>query len=114
MKYIADPEMQFSAYLFNLTSTHELEDSSGHKITMDDCFRAKMYEQWYEMRGSIRLFEALNVLQAAVQGLCENLVLLDRVEFLKEKGIFCKVAKVTDDILSPRCFALIASKEYFV
>lgn len=72
-----------------------------------------MHEKWKEHKNDSLLMEILTGLQASLQSLCENLVLLDRVEFLKEHGFHCTVRKVTDDLLSPRCYALVAVKSTY-
>lgn len=72
--------------------------------------KEKMIEQWQLHKENERLVELLLGLQATIQSVCENLVLLDRVVFLKEKGVDCCVQKVTDDRMSPRCYALVATK----
>lgn len=78
---------------------------------MSDVFFGKMREKWKENKGNVRLVEALAGLQALMQPLCENFVLLDGVVFLREQGMRdCFVEKVTDEGLSPRCHALIAVK----
>ncbi|CAH1105495.1 unnamed protein product [Psylliodes chrysocephalus] len=106
------------------------QQSIGHFVTMTDkeherhsrnlMFRCilqyvaeaqKMRDKWREYRDKCYLIEVLTGFQAAIQSMCENIILLDRIEYLKEKGFQCMVQKVTDDILSPRCHALIATKE---
>lgn len=102
-------------YLRNLKNTHKLEKSEGglenSSRDIDEVFMEKMREKWREHKGDCVLAEALTGLQADMQGVCENLVLLDRVEFLREKGLRCFVRKVTDDEVSPRCYALVAVKD---
>lgn len=53
----------------------------------------------------------LILLQRNLQPICEKLVLVDRLVFLRENGCEnVKLAKVADETVSPRCFALIARK----
>lgn len=75
-------------------------------------FLEKMHQKWQQYKSHCHLIEVLTALQMALQSICENLVLLDRVEFLKENGgVQCVgVYKVTDDRISPRCHALVATK----
>lgn len=84
---------------------------SSIELNIDDIFLEKMRDKWREYRDKCYLIEVLTGFQAAIQSMCENIILLDRIEYLKEKGFQCMVQKVTDDILSPRCHALIATKE---
>ncbi|KAG5893233.1 hypothetical protein JTB14_013395 [Gonioctena quinquepunctata] len=108
--HIPDPDEDFENYLINLKSTHQLE-GDHYKNVDDEAFQQKMREKWKEHKSDCYLVEILTGLQAAIQGICENVVLLDRVEFLKEKGFHCRVEKVTNDQVSPRCHALIAVKQ---
>lgn len=96
----------FENYLTNLKRTHTLV---GAEIT-DDQFVRKMREKWLQHKGKAYLIEALAAFQAAMQAVCENVVLLDRVVFLREKGVDCFVVNVTDQGISPRCHALVAVK----
>ena len=96
----------FETYLAALKHTHAL---IGGEIT-DHQFLDKMREKWTQHKRDAHLVEALAAFQAAMQSICENVVLLDRVMFLKERGIECFVVKVTDQGISPRCHALVAVK----
>ncbi|CAG9764973.1 unnamed protein product [Ceutorhynchus assimilis] len=109
-----DIDVGFQDYLNNLETTHQLvgrDPNKRIKVT-DETFRRKMYEKWTEHKNECWQVEVLMGLQAAIQGICENVVLLDRVEFLKEKGIRCYNRKITNDCISPRCWALIAMKSF--
>lgn len=59
------------------------------------------------------LTEILTGLQTALQEICENVVLLDKVQYVKDEHIGCnlRIEKVTNDELSPRCYALVLAKE---
>lgn len=51
------------------------------------------------------------LLQNYLQPVIENLVLFDRVMYLKENGVEnCRFKKILNEKTSPRCLALIASK----
>ncbi len=55
--------------------------------------------------------ETLIVLQTLLQPVAEALILVDRVIFLREKGISgASLQQVFDDRISPRCFVLMANK----
>ncbi|XP_028133010.2 probable methyltransferase-like protein 25 [Diabrotica virgifera virgifera] len=101
-------------YLSHLPSTHQLKPrnpNDNHLSITDEVFLNKMRDKWNEYKDKCFLLEVLTGLQAALQNVCENIVLLDRVEYLKEKGFEARVQKITDDLVSPRCYALIARKE---
>lgn len=104
----------FQTYLNNLKSSHRLEYNDtvgGEKLNIsDEKFQRKMTEKWNEHKNDCYLVEILTGFQASIQSICENIVLLDRVEFLKERGFECSIQKVTDDAVSPRCYALVAFK----
>ncbi|KAM7345778.1 uncharacterized protein ACRADG_011927 isoform 1-T3 [Cochliomyia hominivorax] len=63
-----------------------------------------------------KLAEGLTCLQTSMQKLCENLVLYDRLCFMKETAfkmdlkIKVRYEKIMDEELSPRCYVLIAEK----
>lgn len=60
------------------------------------------------------LAEILTGLQTSIQEICENIVLLDKVQYVSElgvKGQSCRIEKITRDELSPRCYALILDKK---
>ncbi|KAJ8956041.1 hypothetical protein NQ317_009737 [Molorchus minor] len=75
-----------------------------------EIFFDKMQKKWQEFRDNCYLVEVLTAFQASLQSVCENLILMDRVESLKEKRCQCFVKKVTNDLISPRCYALVANK----
>ncbi|KAL5287790.1 hypothetical protein ACFFRR_008581 [Megaselia abdita] len=60
--------------------------------------------------------EVLTCLQATIQSICEDLVLNDRILYIKEMAeeigvsVNVRLRKIVDDSLSPRCFALVAQK----
>lgn len=58
------------------------------------------------------LAESLTGLQTAVQKICERVVLLDKVQYAREESptADCRIEKITNDELSPRCYALILTK----
>lgn len=59
--------------------------------------------------------EVLTGLQTAIQQICEFVVLLDKVQYINELGVpglSCQIEKITtDELLSPRCYALIVEKK---
>ncbi|XP_055381754.1 methyltransferase-like protein 25B [Condylostylus longicornis] len=63
-----------------------------------------------------KIAEALTCLQTSMQGICENLILYDRICYINEQSqmkdlnINSRYQKILDDKLSPRCFVLMSSK----
>lgn len=58
------------------------------------------------------LVEALTALQSALQNVCEGLVLVDRLACLAANmdAHAVTVLKVADQLQTPRCYALVATK----
>lgn len=107
------PDKDFNYYLENLRNSHKLINANGTDIaqeTYERKFLSLMFEKWNQHKSDCILMEVLTGLQASLQSICELMLLLDRVEFLKENNFHCSLRKVTNDLLSPRCFALIATK----
>lgn len=115
-KFKADSNCNIEDYIGNLKYTHELIPKEGFstkcKVPLidDPIFKSKIFEKWNQHKENCYLVEILTAFQTAIQSICENVVLLDRVEFLREKGLECNVYKVTDDRISPRCHALVATR----
>uniref|UniRef100_A0A1Y1MHR6 Methyltransferase domain-containing protein n=1 Tax=Photinus pyralis TaxID=7054 RepID=A0A1Y1MHR6_PHOPY len=105
-----DSNYTMDAYVSNLKITHKLVTSGGTDAEIDSNFTAKMLEKWAEYKEKCYLVEILTALQTAIQSICENIVLLDRAQSLKENGINCDVYQITNDRISPRCHALLANK----
>lgn len=93
----------------NLKDTHLLTTQNDEHID-HAVIKEKVSEKWKIYKDQYLVVESIIVLQNALQSMCENIVLLDRIEYLKEKGINGFVCKVTDDVISPRCFAIVATK----
>lgn len=106
-------EDDFGVYLKRIQNSHILEqnNASSEKLNInDDRFTKNMWKKWQDNKSNCYLMEVLTGLQAAIQSVCENFVLLDRVEFLNEKGFHCVIEKVTNDSISPRCYALVTTR----
>ncbi|GLV44671.1 uncharacterized protein CBL_20582 [Carabus blaptoides fortunei] len=103
----------FNVYLDRLTLTHHLTDPKQpdqlQLITLET-FRSKMQNAWKCYEKDCRLLEVFSAFQTSIQSICENVVLLDRVQMVKELGYACCTRQVTDDCISPRCYAIIANK----
>lgn len=104
------------SYVKNLKFSHVLaatadatEEPQRNRIEEEE-FEGKIFRKWKEYEDKCYLVEILTAFQTAIQSICENVVLLDRVEFLREKQFNCAVYKVTENRISPRCHALVATK----
>lgn len=78
----------------------------------DHLQRYQLYANKYANGGF--LAEILTGLQTAIQEICENVVLLDKVQYVREledESVSCEIKKVTNDQLSPRCYAIIVDKK---
>ncbi|CAG9855983.1 unnamed protein product [Phyllotreta striolata] len=100
----------FEGYLRNVRIGHCLLDCRNETVDIDDSFLDKMRLKWKDYKSKCFLMEALTSLQAAMQRMCENVVLIDRIEYMREKGFECMAMKITNDQLSPRSFAIVATK----
>ncbi|KAL3286433.1 hypothetical protein HHI36_000941 [Cryptolaemus montrouzieri] len=106
--------VNFISYLENLDKNHRLVPKTlhGNALKIDDIeFLQKMHEIWDKNEQNLFLVEVLTAFQTSIQVICENILLLDRVQFLRENGVNCYIRKITDDNISPRCYAFIAIKE---
>lgn len=101
-----------SEFVNNLPNTHVLvpKQNDAQIRIADPVFKSKFHSTWNEQKKQSHLFEILTAFQATLQGLCEHVLLLDRVQFLRENGLDCAVYKVADDRISPRCHALVARR----
>ncbi|KAK5647208.1 hypothetical protein RI129_002100 [Pyrocoelia pectoralis] len=97
-------------YANNLRKSHKLVTSDGIEVEIESDFIDKVLAKWENYKEKCYLVEILTALQTAIQSICENIVLLDRVHFLRENGVNCDIYKITDDRISPRCHALLATK----
>lgn len=100
----------FEDYIETLAASYEIKSRDDMKHINLDIFREKLLQYWDVYKDKLLLVEGFTALQSLIQPLCENLILLDRIEFLKENSIDANVVRVTDDTISPRCFAIIARK----
>ncbi|KAF5301619.1 hypothetical protein FQA39_LY10666 [Lamprigera yunnana] len=98
-------------YINNLKTTHKLVRQDGSDCTIDEAiFRERMLEKWKVYEKNCYVVEILTSFQTAIQSICESVILLDRIQYLREKGINSNIYKVIDDRISPRCHALVANK----
>lgn len=98
----------------SLENTHRLSDPKQPdqlQLIALDVFRNKMRSGWKIHEKDCRLLEIFTAFQTSIQSICENVVLLDRVEMVNELGYQCSAKKVTDDCISPRCYAIVANKQ---
>ncbi|XP_044747596.1 protein RRNAD1 isoform X2 [Coccinella septempunctata] len=107
-------ESDFSFYLKNFCKNYKLvpKNSGGEtELTNNFDVERRITEIWENNKDKFMLVEALSALQNSIQSVCENILLQDRVQFLLENGVNCDIQKVTDDNISPRCYALVAIKQ---
>lgn len=100
------------SYVDNLMSLFSFvpeKNAVRGQLNMDK-IKEQVEDKWEEHSGKLHLVEILTSLQSAIQSLSENLVLLDRIEYLRENRVESAVFKITDDRISPRCLALAAFK----
>ncbi|KAG4067616.1 hypothetical protein HA402_005388 [Bradysia odoriphaga] len=82
--------------------------SSSHKLKLENLL--KTYPN-----GAV-MSEFLTCLQASIQSICENLVVLDRLLYAKEEAaklqlnVNISAKKIVNENISPRCFVIIAEK----
>lgn len=87
-------------------------NSSGGEDTMQfDLDELRL--TWQQITNSLTVKKAgiFIYLQNSIQDLVENLILYDRLMFLRENGIEkCGYKKILDDRISPKALALVAYK----
>ncbi|XP_030766844.1 protein RRNAD1-like [Sitophilus oryzae] len=110
-----DGGLFFETHLNNLPSCHRLLAApSSIPRDIDEPFLMEMRRKWEEYHTNITKRLAVSVyiaLQALIQSVCENVVLVDRIEMVREYGYSCRLKRITDSKLSPRCWALVAVKD---
>lgn len=104
---------EFTSYLNELKNSHSLKihPTDDNELIDSANFRQKMMDSWTAHEKNCQLIEVFSAFQTSLQSICENLVLLDRVEMMKELGYLSFARKITDDVVSPRCFALVARQQ---
>ncbi|PSN34212.1 hypothetical protein C0J52_13137 [Blattella germanica] len=99
---------EFHNFMEDALSRYEFQTEAAFDISSA---RNKMIDMWNEHKHSCRLVEAITALQMAIQTIAEGFVIADRAAYLLENGISSvEVVKVMDNVLSPRCYALVAKK----
>lgn len=109
---------QFQQFKFSeLTETYNLHCKNTTKqIDWRTEHEERFIETMEKYPNGPKLAEGLTCLQTAMQQLCENVVLYDRICFMEEQAlkinlkISVKFEKIMDEILSPRGYVLIAEK----
>lgn len=111
---------------FILDGRVKFEDITSKYILINDQNHSKIEwrEEHYEKFQKLRLnhvngeeqSEYLFCLQTMLQRLCENLVVIDRINYMQEQAknlnlnVLIKVKKLSNEKLSPRCLIFIAEK----
>ena len=101
----------------DITSKYDLTNNQNHS-TIE--WTAEHQDKFNKLRldhiNGEEQSEYLFCLQTMIQRLCENLVVIDRINFMQEQSkklnlnIDIKVKKLSNDKLSPRCLIFIAEK----
>ncbi|XP_060517478.1 probable methyltransferase-like protein 25 [Cylas formicarius] len=105
LKSVSNDDDAFLEYVCTLQNKFVFEQAGS--ICNAEVFTEKMWKKYLENQNNLILFKFLMAFQARIQNMCENFVLMDRVQLLKQNGLTCDIRKVTDDFVSPRCFALV-------
>ena len=95
----------------NIFLSYKFTEIKGPNKFNETLLKEKIATEWKKSKHLLHLVMCLDILQASIQDICENIVLLDRVQYLKELGIDGDIVKVTENSQSPRCFALVATKQ---
>ncbi|KAI8441294.1 hypothetical protein MSG28_014925 [Choristoneura fumiferana] len=109
--YIQDACNGFRLILNEPVCLENREDSSDIKFSNFELDELRSI--WQEIESSLVLKKAaiFILLQNYLQPVIENLILYDRLVYLREKGLKnCKLKKVVNERISPRCMALLAYK----
>lgn len=99
-----------SGYINGLKYTHAFHDPITNQQIPIETLSEQIKSCLEKNDHLLNLFQIITAFQTAIQCICENLVLLDRVLLIKEMGMEGGAIKVVKDELSPRCFALVARK----
>lgn len=91
-------------------TTHSVTNSNNEEMLNKEEFLEKINNSWKIHEHDCQLIEAFTAFQTSLQNICENVILLDRIEMMKEWGFECFARKITDDGISPRCYAIVAKK----
>lgn len=107
------PGNEFISYLNELKNSHSLKihPANDQELIGSVDFRQKMMDAWIVHEKNCRVIEVFSAFQTSLQSVCENLVLLDRVEMIKDLGYISFARKITNDAISPRCYALVAKQQ---
>ncbi|CAO1318823.1 unnamed protein product [Diamesa hyperborea] len=101
----------------DITSKYILTNNQNHStIEWTEEHREKFKKLRQNHPNGEEQSESLFCLQTMIQKLCENLVVIDRINYMQEQAkklnlsINIKVKKLSNDKLSPRCLIFIAEK----
>lgn len=95
----------FASYLMDCTHRYTL-----HKAEWNEKIQNEITSLWLENELKSKEVELYTALQLLLQKPVESFVLMDRIQFLKEKNFETFVVQVTERSLSPRSYALISKK----
>lgn len=93
-----------------------LKKSSKEEIPWTQSHKEKFLEIRQKLPKGEEQSEILSCLQASIQNCCENLVIIDRVLYIKEKAeerslkVKIEIKKLENEKLSPRCHVFVVKK----
>ncbi|XP_075167966.1 putative methyltransferase-like protein 25 [Haematobia irritans] len=108
---ISNVDFEMFSQLYHLKSKND-----SIKVDWTQAHRQEFHNILQTYPDGDKLAEGLTCLQTSMQKLCENLVLYDRLCYIKEMASELKLnlnvhyEKLMDEELSPRCYALVAEK----
>jgi hypothetical protein len=76
-----------------------------HDDEMLNAFYADNYEGMEKRAAIFRSF------RSAISGVCENLIMLDRLLFVREQGVQAEMYEIFNKLESPRNYVLYATKD---
>lgn len=100
-----------STYIAGLKSNYSITDVKTNEEVPIERIHERVKSLWDEYEGKLHMIEVFTAFQTSIQAIGENLILLDRVYMVREWGSVCSAIQVSNDELSPRCFALVAKKQ---
>lgn len=113
--YLKDACNGFRLILNEPVCLEDKDDSSEVKLSNFELDELRSI--WQEIESSMVMTKAaiFILLQNHLQPVIENLILYDRLVYLREKGVNnCRLKKVVNERISPRCMALLACKNRII
>lgn len=99
----------FQHFLTNLDNSFTFTDVNS-KCIPSDVLKTKLERLWEKSKNDLIFLEAFTALQTILQPMCEQLILFDRIEYLKEMGKCGLVVKIIRPEVTARNHALVCCK----